>query len=231
MAFRKPKKTIPWTEEHNQFCLENRIPPAARILWQWLLMQGEAEDIEPNLAEFNAWVAKHRGKPYGQQYVKTLFKVLVNNRVVEVVKEFSWKAYRCLLRPLEWLKPLKKQNLQNREEISKIAAETAENSDAGLDSSSNLDLIQANQETLKSEGIEFNENEVEVLDRPAVQIKAAIILFNLRGRIEKILNPEGWIRSCLRGEWWLSRRNMEILCRYFQQSGNTSAIYELYVSS
>ena len=56
---------LPWTEEHEAFCYQHQITPAAKTLWQWLMRQGEiSSEIEPNLAEFNEWVAKVRGKGY-----------------------------------------------------------------------------------------------------------------------------------------------------------------------
>ncbi|MCC5625368.1 hypothetical protein [Nostoc sp. CHAB 5715] len=47
------KNALPWTEEHEAFCYQHHICPAAKSLWQWLMRQGEiAEEVEPDLSEF-----------------------------------------------------------------------------------------------------------------------------------------------------------------------------------
>jgi hypothetical protein len=49
------KINLPWSEEHEAYCYQYRIPPAAKSLWQWLMRQGEiSEELEPALSEFNA---------------------------------------------------------------------------------------------------------------------------------------------------------------------------------
>lgn len=112
--------TTSWTEEHDQFCLQLKIPPAAKLLWQWLIRQGLEDEIEPDLSEFNQWVEKHRGKKYAHNYLKQMFQKLIDCRVVRIAKKFSWKIYRLIVRPLSWLKPRRKQKLQNQEQTYKI---------------------------------------------------------------------------------------------------------------
>ncbi|MHC5740277.1 MAG: hypothetical protein ACYTXH_36660, partial [Nostoc sp.] len=106
MPENSPKKSLPWTEEHEAFCYKHHICPAAKSLWQWLMRQGLiAEEVEPDLSEFNATVAKARGKGYSHNYLKKIFDQLVEHRVIQVVKQYSWKIFKLLVRPLEWLKP------------------------------------------------------------------------------------------------------------------------------
>ncbi|MEH2057595.1 MAG: hypothetical protein V7K97_15805 [Nostoc sp.] len=55
-------KSLPWTEEHEAFCYKHHICPAAKSLWQWLMRQGLiAEEVEPDLSEFNAILCRHCG--------------------------------------------------------------------------------------------------------------------------------------------------------------------------
>lgn len=104
------KNNLPWTEEHEAFCYKHHICPAAKSLWQWLMRQGLiAEEVEPDLSEFNATVAKARGKGYSHNYLKKIFDQLVEHRVIQVVKQYSWKIFKLLVRPLEWLKPPRKK--------------------------------------------------------------------------------------------------------------------------
>ncbi|MEH1786382.1 MAG: hypothetical protein V7L23_12545, partial [Nostoc sp.] len=114
MTQNAPKKSLPWTEEHTAFCYKHHISPAAKSLWQWLMMQGYiGEEVEPDLSEFNATVAKARGKGYSHNYLKKIFDQLVECRVIQVVKQYSWKIFKLLVRPLSWLKPPRKRTEKN----------------------------------------------------------------------------------------------------------------------
>ncbi|MEH2243391.1 hypothetical protein [Nostoc sp.] len=104
------KNNLPWTEAHEAFCYQHHICPAAKSLWQWLMRQGQiASEIESDLSEFNATVAKSRGKPYAHNYLKKIFEILVSCRVLQVIKRYSWKIHKLLVRPLSWLNPPKNQ--------------------------------------------------------------------------------------------------------------------------
>ncbi|NET71771.1 MAG: hypothetical protein F6K62_12805 [Sphaerospermopsis sp. SIO1G2] len=201
-----------WTQKHDQFCLTNRIPPAGKLLWQWLIREGLDTEVEPDLSDFQKWVEKHRGTKYAHHYLKKMFQRLVDLRVVQVVKQYSWKIFKLIVRPLEYLKPRKKQKLQNHNTSYKIQQ-------SNLSKSVECDIQQqqilSNQELLTSEGINFVSSEKEVLNRPAYEIKAALLLFKIRGAREKILNPEGWLRHCLRGRYWEQPTNYSVICQHF----------------
>jgi hypothetical protein len=141
-----------WTEEHDQYCLKNSIPPAAKLLWQWLVREGLSEEIEPDLSEFQNWVEKHRGKKYAHNYLKQMFELLVEKRVIQVVKKFSWKIFRLLVRPLEWLKPKKEKKLQNRKSSYKTQPSNPDNSEKEV---LQQQLI-SNQRILDSEQVYFD---------------------------------------------------------------------------
>ncbi|MBD2354757.1 hypothetical protein H6G41_08960 [Tolypothrix sp. FACHB-123] len=219
--------TLPWTEEHESFCYKNKIPNAAKVLWQWLMRQGSiSEEVEPDLSEFNAWVAKNRGKPYAHNYLKKIFEILCEHRVIQVVKQYSWKIFKLLVRPLDWLKPPRKKrekNLQNSNSTYNLPTPN-NNSSVQADIQQQHSNIISNQATLSEVGIHFDESEKEVLDRPYSEIQVAIILFNLRGGIEKIQNPPGWIRSCLRHRYWEQPHSQNQL---IQVIGNTTIWDEL----
>ncbi|MBD2413601.1 hypothetical protein FACHB389_34765 [Nostoc calcicola FACHB-389] len=212
------KINLPWTEEHEAFCYQHHIPPAAKSLWQWLMRQGEiAAEIEPDLSEFNAWVEKLRGKKYTHNYLKQMFELLQNHRVVQVVKQYSWKIFKLLVRPLEWLKPPKKKrekNLHNNNSSYTLQASNQQSTDAGIIQQQHSNS-ESNRELLNENGIHYDAEEKEVLERPTDEIKVALALFDIRGAFEKILNPEGWIRRCLRGRWWEHPRNYGLLTKYF----------------
>lgn len=209
------KINLPWTEEHEAFCYQNRVPPAAKSLWQWLMRQGYiGSEIEPDLSEFNATVAKSRGKAYSHNYLKQMFELLQSHRVIQVIKQYSWKIFKLLVRPLEWLKPRKEKNLQNNNSSYKI--QTSNDSNAVEE-----DIQQqhsTNKQLLEDNGIYYDNNVTEVLNSPTNEIKLALMIFGLRGGFEKIQNPEGFIRDCLRGRWWEYPRNYNMLLQKFGNS-------------
>ena len=225
-----PKNALPWTEEHEAFCYKHHICPAAKSLWQWLIRQGYiGEEVEPDLSEFNATVAKSRGKGYSHNYLKQIFNQLVECRVINVIKQYSWKIFKLLVRPLEWLKPPRKKrekNLQNHnlsydsDPSNDISAVTGDIQQQHSNSDINLELLADN-------GIHFDSDEKEVLERPTNEIKLAILMFNLRGGFEKSYNPEGFIRRCLRRRWWEFPRNYNLLLQMF---GNSTEWDELFPS-
>ncbi|MDQ3018846.1 MAG: hypothetical protein M3Q64_03180, partial [bacterium] len=133
------KKSLTWSELHDAFCYQHHIPPAAKILWQWLMRQGEiAAEIEPDLSEFNAWVAKVRGRPYAHNYLKKIFEILVSCRVLQVVKKYSWKITKLLIRPLSWLNPPKKvreKKLYNHNSSYNSSPSNDSNAENGVNSS------------------------------------------------------------------------------------------------
>jgi len=213
-----------WTEKHEQFCLENRIVPAARLLWQYLLKQSNSDNqIEPDLAEFNAEIAKHRGKGYCRLTLKNALQQLINLRVVHLVKRFTWRLVRIVTRSLVDLFPKKK--LRNENEIYVSHTSNCDVSEADTQQQQQSYPIQENISTLADAGINFNEKELEVLSRPNCEIKLALIMFELRGGLPKITNPEGFIRDCLRGRWWEEPRNHETITMKF---GNLTTWSELF---
>lgn len=133
------------------------------------------------------------------------------------------------MRPLEWLKPPRKKrekNLQNH------------NLSYTLDPSNDISLVTGdiqqqhsnsdiNLELLADNGIHFDSDEKEVLERPTNEIKLAILMFNLRGGFEKSYNPEGFIRRCLKCRWWEFPRNYNLLLQMF---GNSTEWDELFPS-
>lgn len=201
-----------WSEDHDKFCLKNKIPPAAKLLWQWLIREGIEEEVEPDLSEFNHWVEKHRGKAYAHNYLKQMFNTLVENRVVQVVRQYSWKIFKLVVRPLEWLKPPKKQKLHNANSTYKTPTPNPDNS---VDADIQQQHILSNQELMSGVGIHFDTEETEVLNRPQFEIKAALLLFKLRGAAQKIMNPEGWVRQCLRRRYWEQPTNYASICQHF----------------
>ncbi|MBE9202115.1 hypothetical protein IQ233_23930, partial [Nodularia sp. LEGE 06071] len=124
----------------------------------------------------------------------------------------SWKVFKLIVRPLEWLKPRRKEKLHNPNSTYKTPTP---NPSKSVDDDIQQQHILSNQQLMSESGIHFDTEETEVLNRPQFEIKAALLLFKLRGSTEKINNPEGWVRQCLRRRYWEQPRNYGAICQHF----------------
>ena len=217
------KINLPWTEAHEAYCYQHHIPPAAKTLWQWLLRQGEiASEIEPDLSEFNAWVAKVRGKPYAHNYLKKIFEILVSCRVLQVIKKYSWKITKLLVRPITWLNPPKKpreKKLHNQNSSYNSQPSNDSNAELGLNSSSNTPtLTTAEFEELERQHeiltacaeyeIYFDPNKRttrNLLEFDIEDVRNALKHFVLSGGHQVIRKPQGWLIGCLRECYWADK--------------------------
>jgi len=223
-----PKRTEKdniWTEKHDEFCLENRIKPSAKLLWQWLIRQSKvSSEIEPDLKDFNAWVTKYRRDAYCRDTLKDALQQLIDLRVIHLARRFSWHVVRLVTRSLEDLFPRKKS--RQREEIPPLPTPNPQSSEAATKQQQQSFPIQDNVAELRSAGFDFDESDTEVVNRPNNEIKLALEVFKLRGGFEKIHdNPEGWIRTCLRERYWEEDRNFEALSK---KLGNLEIWGELF---
>lgn len=218
------KKSLPWTEEHDAYCYQHHIPPAAKSLWQWLMRQRQiASEIEPDLSEFNAWVAKNRGRPYAHNYLKKIFEILVSTRVLQVIKRYSWKISKLLVRPLSWLNPPKKkrkQNLQNNNYSYETDPSNDLFTEPGFNSSSNnlipttaeFEQLEKQHEILTAcaeHQIYFDPNKSttrHLFEFDISDVQSALKHFIQRGGHEAIINPRGWLLHCLRNSYWMDER-------------------------
>jgi archaellum component FlaC len=111
-----------WTPKHDAFCLEHKLQPAAKLLWQWLLANyQEDQEIEPHLEDdFNSWVEKYRGKGFSINTIKNALNRLVECQAVQMLKKWKWYEVRIVVFPPNWFKPKLKKNSQNSYQIDEI---------------------------------------------------------------------------------------------------------------
>lgn len=205
-----------WTIKHDAYCLTNSLTPSAKLLWQYLVYQGEEQELELDIEdEFNHWVVGKRGKPFDPKTLKTAFKQLGDCAIINVLRKFSWKAYKFFLRPLDWLTPKKK--IQNPESIpdlhsSKdwIAEVEVSNNNNNYLSDEDIDEMEKVLDVCEKNGIVFNPvKSPEILDYTLEDVNLAIECFIAAGGHEvnrfgrrKIRNPHGWLLKCLRHAYW-----------------------------
>jgi hypothetical protein len=213
-----------WTKKHDEFCLEKGIKPSAKSLWQWLLEKGGEGEREPDLADFNKWIEKHRGKPFHRDTIKQAFNQLVETGAITTLKKFTWKVWRIVVRSIDAVigaKPKQRKNSHNRDRNRTLppsnpdSAVAQDIAAAALDSmqlisqlpEEEVQILEQNLETCEAAGITFSAKEsAEILSCEPEDLKQAIALFQKRGGHSKIKNPEGWLRRCLDGLWWESKR-------------------------
>ena len=200
MPQNRNKTIVPWTYRHDEYCLKNGLPPAAKLLWKWLLRHSILNaESEIDLNDFNRWIAKSRGKGYCQKTLKGALEKIYQSRVIELCRQYTWRIVKIITRPIEYLKPRKK--VQKRDIFSNSGVPNPRNSVTQYQQQQQL-LIIRNQTTLSDFGITFNSDEKEVLEHPHNEVLLAIECFKLRGGFGKIPNPQGWVRVCLRKRFW-----------------------------
>lgn len=192
-----------WTDKHDAYCLEHRIAPSAKLLWQWLLSRSEALEQEPDLAEFNDWIGKHRGETYHRDTLKRALAQLINCKIVTPLKRFSWRIWRFVLRPIALITtpPMPRKNSHNRDEMrdpQPSNPQSAVREDLAA-AASDSEIL----ETCEQVGIPFRPSEAGNLLKNSINdVLLAIAHFWCRGGHEKIENPQGWLIECLRRRWW-----------------------------
>lgn len=210
------KVTSTWTLKHDAYSLAHSLTPSAKLLWQWLVKEGEGLEIETDLqTEFNNWVYKQRGKPYDPKTLKSAIAQLGNCAVINVVRKYSWKIYKIFLRPLDWINP--KKNIRSSEQNSTLRTSKPDEAKDGLNNNNNTyisdEQIQNAEEVLtvcETNGIVFNPiKSPEILDYTIEEVNLAIECFIAAGGHEvnrfgrrKIRNPQGWLLECLRNAYW-----------------------------
>ena len=193
-----------WTDKHQAFCYQQKLPPSAQALWQWLLMHQKPDkpDIEFNLQAFNKHVTKSRGRPYDPKTLKRAAAALVESGAIidEGSERFQWNWKRWILRSIKLLvdkiRPRKKcPRVDTNAEKQASNQQSVSNHQKQQQQSKLFDLC-------SQAGIYYRPG-AEVFDYSIEEVQNAIAHFQRRGGHEKIDNPQGWLIDCLRGEWWI----------------------------
>jgi hypothetical protein len=218
---KKSKDAQQWGADHDSFCLKHQITPSAKLLWQWLLRQGEeGSEIEPDLGDFNQWVKRHRGKEYSRVTLKTALAQLIEHRVVQLIKKYTWKIVKILTRPLEWLKP--KKNLPKRNSTYTSPTPNPQSAEEP-EYSSSIPLDHPNQVEIlavcANAGIYYDpERPCEVFSYSLDEIRAAVEFYQARVEFgQPIKNPPGWLIDCLRWRYYDQPTVIDRLGMFFDQ--------------
>lgn len=213
-------KLTPRTPEELAFFLKMDSIPLVQALWEWMAIQGKiGTEIEVDLEEFERFTETHRGSKFARWWLKKQFNRLVDNRVIQIVKELKGFAYQLILRPFGWLKPRKKnkqEHLQNINSSCDLQPSNDLNKGTGLSSSSNsYSSISKNnpsefQKILSlcaKAGVYFNQFDAlgqELSQYRIEDVKFALEHFYSCGGFNKyptgesiIPHPQEWVLQCL----------------------------------
>lgn len=219
-----------WTRKHNKFCVQNRLTPTARELWQWLLdeiPEGSNEIID--LRDFNNWVKRSRGFPHDPKTVKSAAQQLRDKGVLTNPKSYTAYIWKWTLQPIKVLMPPASPPPEKKSvsqlEIPGLDPSNEEKSETGTSSSSsNLDPPAKDADEILAEceaaGIPFVKAErPKVLDFPLHQVKMALAYFQFRfpdeqSRLE-LRSLQGLLIYFLKRKCWnLNANFLGNICAY-----------------
>lgn len=189
-----------WTKRHQEICLEEKLPPAAVHLWQWLNRRSKYEALEVDLKNFNKFIEKKRLVPYHRETVKSAIARLVEIGVIVGRKIGGyWNIW-----DLEVLDPSRKFEPAQEKEGSEPAPETTESvSEAEQQKNVFMQQQPLIARLLEEHGIPISQDLVKRYHfRDLEEWKSAIVLFYCRGGHKDIGNPVGWLSQCLKYRWW-----------------------------
>lgn len=143
------KKSINlWTDQHEAFCLENRINRVAQHLWCFFELQlkkhpHQDRELCVGIDEFEDYITDKCGKPFTRSWVMKELEKLQSLRIVKIVKQFGRGAttgFKLLLKQVESLFPPKKnpkRNLHINEVTFNLDTSNKGNIEGEVNSSSN----------------------------------------------------------------------------------------------
>lgn len=214
-----------WTDEHEAFCLKLGIKCAAQQLWYWLTNNNPiGKEVEIDLIDFNQLVGNKRGEPYCNRHLKQVFAKLEELEVIKVVKPYCWHIFKLIIRPLDCLKPPRKQSFQNNTNNSNLQPENRD------DSTNNSNPVTQQQSySMNGVGEVSEETKQEIKDlcnkeaglvlpdiceiyRYSIEeIQIALILLKFQCKKTPVARRIGWLVACLRRKYWEELENQWIL--------------------
>lgn len=233
-----------WTQKHQELCLKYRIRAAYQQFYYWLINYAKpGKAIELTLHEFNAWIEKETGELLSARHLKNLIKRLLDTGLVKLLKKYNWHEFKLIIKPLEWLEPLRKQAEKKSEIGIKSSTLALENPENTLPTSEEVNQQQHRSSSLNNHVSDETKTEIkqlclnedihlpekcEIYYYPIAKISIALGFLLLRNKRESIPNRIGWLIDCLRWEYWEEPENKRLL----QHKGvinKDSPFYEIYV--
>jgi hypothetical protein len=97
-----------WNKKSDQFALSLGLRPSTRLMLRWILRRAKLNEIceiEIDLRTFNAWVAKHRGRPYDRKTIGEALAQLndLTGGMIVVLKSYTPWVHKLIVRPLAFV--------------------------------------------------------------------------------------------------------------------------------
>lgn len=209
-----------WTEKHRNIALEKHLPPSARELYEYLVLEGyEGKPQVLDLREFNKFILKRRGKAYDRRTIKAAQIFLENCGLLTACKRFTNFVHHVTLRCISALFAPKKRadnHCKSRSPVATLQPSNSTNTaQEGLTTTTNLinqlpeDMVtdlETNLELCKQAGIFYNPADVpEILTEDPLDVKTAIAYLHKAESKKPIKNRPGYLRKCLQHRWWESK--------------------------
>lgn len=202
---------INWTRKHNKFCVQNRLTPTARELWQWLLdemPEGSNEIID--LKDFNKWVKRTRGFPHDPKTVKSAAQQLREKGVLTDAKSYTAYVWKWRLQPIRVLIPPPFRHPQkisafqpqipNLDPSNSQSVEDEDLTTTTVFKDSQDEELEQKLDACRTAGIYYHPKDAKFLRNFSIQEVLKAIVYFLFNR-EGVRKPEGWFRVCLEDNW------------------------------
>lgn len=193
-----------WGKNHEALSLKYKLSPSARLLWQWIVCEGIQE--EPDLKQFNNWVRRHRGRGYHRDTLKAAFYRLVEAKIINPIKQFTWNLWRVTIKSIADLLESRPRKKSRSREVSRDSQpsnrENTFDGDSTTTTSQSIDSDQQDSDLIaRAEDLGCKFSSPSTLSRyPRQDVEMALALLELKR--DRVQNPSGWLLQCIRQKWW-----------------------------
>lgn len=198
-----------WNKKSDQFALSCGLRPSTRLMLRWILRRAklnEISEIEIDLRVFNAWVAKHRGRPYDRKTIGEALAQLndLTGGLIVVLKSYTPWVHKLIVRPLSFV--LAENAIKQGNDPKPPTGNPMFSKDhkERLDEQQQQDISKIDS-LLKQVGLIYDQNALNRIWRLAGKTVDAVVdaieLMLYRHSSKPIPRPHGFIIECLKQQW------------------------------
>jgi hypothetical protein len=209
-----------WNKKNDQFALMCGLRPSATLLLRWILRRAklnQVDEIEIDLRQFNAWVAKNRGTPFDRKTIREAIAQLDEQTqgLIVITKNYTPWVKKVIVRPLEMVL---RNNSSKQVESPKLATGNPMFGSDHKKTSSELLLQNISKiDTLfRKLGMKYTPDALMRIWRMAgkslAEVKSAVAYMityhstkvgdpKCAEDKKGITSPKGWLHECLKWGW------------------------------
>jgi hypothetical protein len=198
-----------WNKKSDQFALRLGLRPSTRLMLRWILRRAKLNEIceiEIDLRVFNAWVAKHRGKPYDRKTIREAVEQLNDHTqgMIVVLKSYTPWVHKLIVRPLAFVLATNDQKQGSDPKLPTLNPMFNGDHKERLSEQQQQDISKIDS-LLKQVGLIYGQSALNRIWRLAGKtvdsVVDAIELMLYRHSSEPIKRPHGFIVQCLKQQW------------------------------